>query len=318
MQVVYLKNSDLLPVEFDSAIALGNFDGVHIAHQELLKQCVISAKNSHLVSTVVTFNPHPKAILGKNKHAYLTTLDEKLEEIAKTGIEYTFIIDFDEQFSKLGHEQFLKEYLCKVLNLKKLFTGYDFQFGHKRMGNVEYLTRKAKELNFQYKYIDKVSCGVYTVSSSVIKKLIHIGALGTANKLLGRNFSLEGEVIRGAGLGKKFFDAPTANIGISTEKQLPLLGVYLIKANYNKQVMYGVANIGYRPSINEVQYPLLEVHFFDQDMDLYGQVLKIELLHFLRPERHFEDLNLLKEQILNDINTGTYVHKNLERLYKFF
>lgn len=314
MKVVYINSTtDLKSISFAGAAALGNFDGVHIGHQMILKNCVTSAKKTNLSAAAVTFSPHPKCVLSiNNPYKHLSTLEEKIDYMRKCGIEIVFIIKFDQQFSTLTPSQFASIYLRDMLQIKNLFTGYNFYFGCNRSGNTEWLNIHAEEYGFTYQAIGEVSYKHHIVSSSNIKKSLQLGAVGTAAKLLGRHFSITGKVVKGKGLAGPTLQLPTANIEIDACMSLPLLGVYLVKSTYNGQEMFGVANIGIRPSLGEACLPLLEVHFFDKDINLYDCALTIEFIQLLRPERRFNELESLRDQIHMDVKVGKYVLSNIE------
>jgi len=314
MKIIHLNDSsDLSPVSSNSAVALGNFDGMHLGHQEIIKSCVACAKGNQLTATAVTFTPHPHKVLRpQNQYQYLSTLEEKLNHMQNMGIEAAFVINFDKAFSHLSPQQFATSYLEGALKTKWLFTGYNFYFGHNREGHVAWLQKHAQQFGFQYKAIAEISDGHHTISSSNIKKLLKLGAVGIAARLLGRPFIISGAVVRGKGLGAPLLQAPTANIKIHPSFCSPAFGVYLVKVIHNGTTFYGVANIGNRPSLNEaIAEALLEVHLLDANINLYDHSLTVEFLQFLRPERKFDNIEALKAQIHMDMRVARYVSSNI-------
>jgi riboflavin kinase/FMN adenylyltransferase len=293
------------------AIALGNFDGVHIAHQEIIRRCVECAKSKQIIATVLTFYPHPrKVISSKQEYSYLTSQDDKFQLMESLGVEEVYVINFDQNFSQLSPQSFIERYV-NTLNAAWIFTGYNFYFGLNRSGDANWLSSNALSLGFDYQMVQEIDAAGVAVSSSNVKAMLKLGMMAAVGKMLDRYYSISGVVTKGAGEGTKTFGVPTANIDLDCEVALPLLGAYVIKASYLGKSSYGVASIGFRPSVNEVAYPLLEVHLFDVKIDLYGEKLEVEFLQLLHPERKFYNLDALKWQIHEDIRIARYVIKNL-------
>lgn len=307
MIVTHISNLDHIKPSGSSAVALGNFDGFHIGHKEIIKRCVDYAQDKSLIPTVITFDPHPKSILNHGlPHKCISTVEDKLEFIKSAGVKQCMLINFDLAFSKLHPNDFVQKYLINLLNAKALFTGYNFCFGHNKSGNSEWLYRNAINYGMYYESVSEVTLEYQKVSSSSIKRLLDLGAVETASKILGRPYRIKGIVEAGEGVGSKLLGMPTANIALNPQIYYPLLGVYLSKITYEKVTKYGVSNLGVRPSLNPLKNPILETHIFDFEANLYGKSISVELLQFLRPERKFSSLDALIYQMKRDIISAKY------------
>lgn len=290
-----------------SAVALGNFDGFHIGHREIINRCVDYARDKSLTPTVITFDPHPRSILNYGaEHKCISTTQEKMEFIRSAGVERCILINFDLAFSRMSPNEFIEKYLIEGVNAKALFTGYNFYFGHNKSGNAEWLYKNLVDYEIYYESVKEVTIEYQKVSSSNIKRLFTLGLMETANKILGRSYIINGVVELGKGAGSKILGIPTANITLNSGKYYPVFGVYLCKIIHSGYVKYGVANLGVRPSLNAVTTPILEAHIFDFDGDLYGKAISVELLQFIRPERKFPSLDGLIYQIKRDIVSAKY------------
>lgn len=296
--------------EEGSAVALGNFDGFHIGHREIINRCVDYARDKSLTPTVITFDPHPRSVLipkpYDTSHKCISTTEEKLEFIRSAGVKRCIVVNFDLAFSRLHPNEFVEKYLIEGVNAKALFTGYNFCFGYNKSGNTEWLYKNLVDYGMYYEAVKEVTLEYQKVSSSNIKKLFSLGLMETASKILGRSYMINGVVEVGEGAGSRVLGVPTANIPLNSGKCYPVFGVYLCKIMYEGHVKYGVANLGVRPSLNAVATPLLEAHIFDFDGDLYGKTISVEPLQFIRPERKFPSLDGLIYQIKRDIVSAKY------------
>lgn len=292
------------------AIALGNFDGVHIAHQEIIKNCIHYAKTREIKSAVITFTPHPREVMNPSlKHSNIITVEEKIALFERLGVDIVYLINFDQAFAQITAENFIKEILVDSLQVRHVVTGYNFLFGKERQGNGDMLYNKARIYGFTYQQINKIWYNYHEVSSSNIKFLMGLGAFGIVNQMLGREYSISGSVIEG-NKRARVLGCPTANIALKHDSFYPMYGVYLVKVDIGKQKLYGIANIGLRPTFSEVE-PILEVHIFDFAGNLYGEALTVSFLHLIRPERKFNNAEELKTQVALDIQGARYVLKNL-------
>lgn len=293
-----------------SIVTIGTFDGVHIGHQKIIQELIDEAKSSNKKSVLLTFFPHPRMVLQKDASIKLiNTIDERAKHLENLGLDYLIIHPFSKEFSRLTALDFVRDILVNQLNTSKLIIGYDHHFGKNREGNIEQLTEYSYLYDFTVEEILAQDIDEVSVSSTKIRKALASGELKTANKYLGYLFSITGIVVNGKQLGGKI-GFPTANIDISESyKLIPKTGVYIVKSVINEVTVFGMMNIGNRPTVNG-EYQTIEVHFFDFNEDLYHKELTIELLYFLRDEQKFDSVNDLiiqlkkdKESSLNYINT---------------
>lgn len=295
-----------------SIVTIGTFDGVHIGHQKIIQELIDEAKASNKKSVLLTFFPHPRMVLQKDVSIKLiNTIDERGKHLENLGLDYLIIHPFSKEFSRLTALDFVRDILVNQLNTSKLIIGYDHHFGKNREGNIEQLTEYSHLYDFTVQEILAQDIDEVSVSSTKIRKALASGELKTANKYLGYPFSITGVVVNGKQLGGKI-GFPTANIDIAeTYKLVPKTGVYVVKSTINNNTVFGMMNIGNRPTVNG-EHQTIEVHFFDFNQDLYQKELTIELLYFLRDEHKFNSVDDLiiqlktdKENSLNYINTIT-------------
>ena len=281
-------------------VTIGTFDGVHIGHQQIIKRLVEEAKKTNKESVLLTFFPHPRMVLQKDVTIKLiNTIDERAKLLRKTGLDYLIIHPFSKEFSRLTALDFVRNILVNQLNTSKLVIGYDHHFGKNREGNIEQLTEYSHLYDFKVEEIPVQDIDEVSVSSTKIRKALASGELKTANTYLGYNFSLFGKVVNGKQLGGKI-GFPTANIDVvEIYKLIPKTGVYIVKSSIENKIVYGMMNIGNRPTINGT-HQTIEVHFFDFNQDIYEKELTIELLYFLREEQKFDSVNDLIIQLEKD------------------
>jgi len=282
-----------------SAIAtIGTFDGIHIGHQKILNSLARFAKENSLKSVVITFDPHPRKVINKkNSIELINTIEEKKEKIKTLGIDYLIVQKFDEKFSETEANKFV-EILKNNINIKKLIVGYDHRFGKNRNGDINDLKKYGKELNFEVIEIDALEIEEVNISSTKIRSAIKDGNIRQANSYLGYNFFLVGEVVKGHSRGKEL-GFPTANLKIDEDKIIPKNGVYLVKSKIDHQDIYGMMNIGYNPTFNN-KSKKIETHFFNLNKNLYGKIIKIELLEYIREEKRFETVDDLIKRLKLD------------------
>jgi riboflavin kinase/FMN adenylyltransferase len=298
--------------EEKSFVTIGTFDGVHFGHQQIIKKLVNEAKKEGGKSVLLTFFPHPRMVLQKDSSLELiNTIDERSELLEKTGLDYLIIHPFSKEFSRLSALSFVRDVLVNQLNTSKLIIGYDHHFGKNREGNIEQLSEYSELYNFSVEEIPAQDIDEVSISSTKIRKALANGHLKTANNYLGYNFMLTGIVVNGKQLGGKI-GFPTANIDIKeTYKLIPKTGVYVVKSEINKKVIFGMMNIGNRPTING-KHQTIEVHFFDFNQNVYHQKITIETLYFLREEQKFDSVKILIHQLKKDEKIArTYIKNNL-------
>lgn len=241
----------------------------------------------------------------------INTIDERAILLEKTGLDYLIIHPFSKEFSRTTALEFVRDTLVNQLNISKLIIGYDHHFGKNREGNITQLTEYSHLYDFKVEEIPAQDIDDVSVSSTKIRCALHSGSLKTANDYLGYNFMLNGNVVNGKKLGGKI-GYPTANIDIKESyKLIPKTGVYVVKSLMDKETVFGMMNIGNRPTVNG-NHQTIEVHFFDFNKDLYDQNLTIELLYFLRDEQKFDSLELLIKQLKKDeLVARDYIKNNL-------
>lgn len=286
-----------------SAVALGNFDGVHRGHRAVIGAAQTRARELGKPSAVLTLEPHPRSVLVPDAPSFrLTPFKPKARLIEALGVDALFVLHFDHEFSQLTAERFVAEVLVGGLGARHVVVGYDFEFGHNRGGTFPVLQRLGGAAGFDVSEVPPVSDpdgGV--LSSTRIRALLEDGRPGLAADLLGHPFEIEGKVEQGEKRGRTI-GFPTANLHLADYLR-PRFGVYAVKVGIEEgrrtQWVGGVANIGRKPTVGTFK-ELLEVHLFDTAGDLYGRHLRVQLLHFLRPEQKFDGLDALKAQIAAD------------------
>jgi riboflavin kinase / FMN adenylyltransferase len=273
------------------ALAIGNFDGMHLGHQALLRTSIYAASRASLTPAVMTFEPHPREFFTPlNAPARLCNLREKLEFFETAGIQKVFVCAFNQRFSAISAADFL-HILREKLNANTILVGEDFKFGAKRAGTIA----DFKANNFDLISMPRVDFNSERVSSTRVRDALFAGNLSLAAQLLGRNYSIAGRVVHGAKRGREL-GFPTANIHMKHERPA-LTGVYAVKLDG----LNAVANLGVRPTIAGIPKLLLEVHVLDFNGDLYDKHVHVEFLHKIRDEMKFESLAALKTQIAKDI-----------------
>ena len=297
MELVKIKYS-LGEFKFEKPLiaCIGEFDGMHIAHQKLIEETIDYAKAKDCAAVLITFDPHPDYVLNKREYeGYLTGFEEKIKIAEKMGLDFYIVIDFNLNLAKLDKNEFYDKYLKE---LKGLFIGSDYKFGYKGEGDVSFLYGKFEF----FKSLDIINYGDLNekIGSDVIRNCLKEGNITLANELLGRDFSYSGKVLEGKKLGRTW-GFPTANILINKEMFKIKKGVYAVSCELNNKVHLGIANFGNNPTCNFVEEARLEVHLFDFYEDIYGIELKVNFIKFIRGEKKFESSFDLIDQIKKDI-----------------
>ncbi len=293
-------------------VTIGTFDGVHVGHQKIIEDLVKQAKSDQKKSVLLTFFPHPRMVLQKELSIQLiNTIEEKTALLEKTGLDYLIIHPFSKDFSRLTALDFVRDTLVNQLHTSKLIIGYDHHFGKNREGNIEQLTEYSHLYDFSVQEIPVQDIDSVSVSSTKIRKALLNGELKTANKYLGYEFSLQGKVVNGEQLGSKI-GFPTANIHVfESYKLIPKNGVYIVSSIINNRIIYGMMNIGNRPTI-EGKDTTIEVHFFNFNENLYDTIIKVNLIYFIREEEKFNSIAALKNQLTIDKEASlNYINNNL-------
>jgi riboflavin kinase/FMN adenylyltransferase len=283
------------------AVTIGNFDGVHRGHRALLDRVVAAGRERNLGSCVLTFEPHPREFFAPTAApARLSRLRDKLELMAAAGIGRVHVARFDARLAGLSAEAFVDDYLLRGLQARWLLVGRDFRYGKGRVGDFPLLERTGARRGFAVEAMPDVLGDGERVSSSAVRAALAAADFARAERLLGRRYSISGRVAHGEKLGREL-GCPTANIVL--RRAPPLSGVYVVEAVIEEggRSRRGVASVGRRPTVNPTARPLLEVHLFDLDEDLYGKHLRVSFLAKLRDEEKYPDLERLKRAIAADV-----------------
>jgi riboflavin kinase / FMN adenylyltransferase len=299
-----VTHGSVLPVRGRHALTIGNFDGVHLGHQAMLRRVVAQARAaSGVASCALTFEPHPREFFAPQAApARLTRLREKLELIAATGIERVHVARFDARFAALSAERFVEDVLVRGLRASWLLVGHDFRYGARRAGDFAALEEAARRHGFELEAMPEVTHAGERISSSSVRAALLAADFPRAERLLGRAYTLSGRVAHGAKLGREL-GFPTANLMLP--RRAPLAGIYVVEAcgadADGARWLPGVASVGRRPTVNEAAVPLLEVHLFDFAEELYGRHLRVRFIERLRDEAKYPDLSALRAAIGRDV-----------------
>ena len=291
-------------------ITIGTFDGVHLGHQKILKKLNVEAENNGLESCVLTFFPHPRTVLNPDSSLKLiNTIEERISLFKKSKIDNLIVHPFTKEFSELDSEDYVKNILVDQLKAKIVLIGYDHKFGKNRTADINNLKEYGIKYNFEVIEIKAEEINDIAISSTKIRNSIKEGDIQLTNSYLGYEFSFFGKVVKGNSIGKTL-GFPTANIKIGTDlKLIPKNGVYLISTIINQKIIFGMMNIGIKPTTNE-NSKSIEVNLFDFNQDLYDTNITIYIKQFLREEIKFDSLNELKLQIEKDKITCNSIINN--------
>ena len=284
--------------EEESVIALGNFDGVHKGHIKLIQKAIENAKKLNIKSSLLLFNEHTDNLIKVGKKDIITTNKTKFEILDSLGVDIIYLINFTKEFMSYSPIKFLDEFLAKNLKIKGVVVGYDYTYGYKKSGDVNFLNEN-KSLFETIEVIEQISYDGEKISSSLIRKLIEAGKIKEANFLLSRPYKLIGKIIHAKGLGKKM-GYPTANLELIDNFVIPKFGVYDTDIIVNGKKYKASTNIGTNPTV-EHDGIKIEAHILDFDKDIYGEIVELELLDFVRPELKFNSIDELFKQIAKDV-----------------
>ncbi|MCO4798971.1 MAG: bifunctional riboflavin kinase/FAD synthetase [Colwelliaceae bacterium] len=279
-------------------LTIGNFDGVHLGHQRVIKALVEKAKSLNCIATVVVFEPQPQELFApESAPARLTRLRDKYVLLEKLGVEQLICVNFNRKFASLTAQTFVEKLLVECLQVKYLIIGDDFHFGKNRQGNFDTLCEAGKKFNFGISDTKSYKVSDCRISSTEIRKSLENNNLEQAEEMLGRPYSIIGRVFHGDKRGREL-GFPTANV-LLKRRVSPVSGVFVVKINTFDGAFFGVANIGSRPTFSGIRQQL-EVHIFNFNKDIYGQSIEVVLLNKLREEQRFDSLDELKKQISKD------------------
>ena len=299
MRIIKINITKIPKSDFNIA-TIGSFDGIHIGHKKILQTLTKIPKKNNGKSILITFWPHPRYILKKNNDfKLLTSLDEKIKLFEKNKIDILYIVDFSLKFSKVSANKFIENILLEKLKINCLLIGYNNNFGRNREGNIRYLEQNKKKFDIDIISIPKQSVDKISISSTKIREYLNNGKINSANRLLGRKYSINGKIVKGNGIGRKI-NFPTANIEIDEPKKLlPKSGVYAVEVILNRKIYLGMLNIGYNPTIKN-EKKSIEVNIFEFSEDIYNNKISINFIRRIRNEKKFKNLNELKKQLIKD------------------
>ena len=283
------------------AVALGNFDGVHIGHQHIIEQLVNEARRKNGTSVVFTFNPHPLKVLNQSHCPQLLTgLDDKERIISKYHVDYLLLYPFNRNTAQMSPDDFVKEILIKGLGAKHVFVGFNFTFGRKAQGTAEMLKEICVDYGCEVTIFPPVMMDGVCVSSTRVRECLTNGCIKEGNKLLGSLYQINGTVVHGDKIGRDM-GFPTANLSFSSEIVVPANGVYAVKVLTKEGMFDGVANIGCRPTIGSNLPRTIEIHILEHTLSIYNQRIKVFFIDRLRDEIKFSGKEQLAHQIQNDV-----------------
>ena len=298
------------PAVTGCAIALGNFDGLHRGHREVIATTRTVATQESVSTAVMTFHPHPRVFFSP-KHApiELASFRTKVRQFSDAGVDVLYAMTFNRAFSERPAESFVRDVLAGALRARHVVVGHDFVFGHGREGNADMLYAMAAECGYAFTQVTAVRDGSATCSSTQIRQYLKDGNLAAANAMLGHAYEIEGRVLRGDQHGRTL-GFPTANLSMDTLFR-PAFGAYAVRVQGlgirdQEEWLPAVANLGVRPTVDGERL-WLEVHIFDFDGDLYGQLLRVQFVEYLRPEKTFDGVEVLKAQIEQDCEQARVV-----------
>lgn len=283
-----------------SAVALGTFDGVHIAHRQVIEKVVQIAQSKNLLSVVYTFSNHPKEMSSVETPKRLITPEQKIDIIQSLGVDVLIIVPFDEQQLNIEAEYFLKEILLHQIQARHIVVGYDFRFGKNAKGCTTLLEHYQNEWHYDLSIIQAIRHKGVSISSTLIRQHLLNGQVEAANDLLGRKYDIRGTVVHGKHMGRKL-GFPTVNLKTTYEMSVLKPGVYITETVIGNQIYPSVTNVGFNPTFDQKDFNI-ETYILNFDADLYGEELDILFIRFIRPEIKFNSLEALIEKIESDVS----------------
>jgi riboflavin kinase / FMN adenylyltransferase len=285
-----------------TVVTVGNFDGVHLGHRAILSRVLARARDLECQPVVLTFDPHPLKVLNPQTHLrLLTTPAQKVELLKSQGLSVV-VVSFTREFAAIPARKFVQDYFWERLKVREVVVGHDYRFGFKREGTIDMLKEMGQALGFTVQVVWAVEVDSAVVSSSLIRAMLRLGNVREANRLLGRNYGVIGQVVAGRGRGAKLLGVPTANLAPENDL-LPASGIYAVWVQKDGEKLPGVANIGTCPTFDNQELSL-EVHLLDFNGDLYGERLQVDFVTRLREERRFRSIDELAAQIRADADAA--------------
>lgn len=299
---IFIDKNDNLKSARGGVYALGNFDGVHLGHKEIISKVIDISNSKNIPSGVLIFDPHPRNFFNPKLDDFiLSDIKTRSYLLEKTNLDFLGILKFDDFMSNLSPREFVEKIIKNRVGVSHLIVGYNFRFGKNREGDVEILSKICSEFNIDLTIIEQVKNMELTISSSKIREAIEGLDFKKVKGIIGDSWKIVGEVIEGDKRGREI-GFPTANIMMDNIIK-PSFGVYAVRVNYNNDIFNGIANFGVRPTFDKTKsLPILEVHLFNFSDNLYGKEIVISFVDFIRKEKKFNGLESLKSQIKLDIN----------------
>ncbi len=308
---IFKSSKDLTGIR-PTAVALGNFDGIHKGHQTLIRACIKEAAKQDLVPSVFTFSNHPNNVIaGENVVKNIITFEEKAAILESMGVSYLFSFAFDQAMRTSTPEEFCRHLLFDSLQMKEAFCGFNYHFGYKAQGNPDILKAIGEELGYGVEVLTPVEVDGEIVSSTLIRKAVESGNLGRYLRFTGRRYAIYGHVIEGRRFGRTL-GFPTINLALDLSMVLPPNGVYLTSTTVENRRYDSITNIGQKPTIG-LFAKNAETHIFEFNREIYGLDVRVELISLLRPERNFDSVEELTEQIEMDCRLAQALHHENRR-----
>ena len=295
--------------EYNTAVALGNFDGIHRGHQYLIEDTIKKANKKNIEPSILLFKNHTKLTINKNNIYILTSNNQKLKILEEMGIETVYTMDFDEDIMKLSSKEFIKNIIVDKLKAKIVTVGFDYRFGYKASGNSEYLKKLGEAYGFETNIIMPICIDNEIISSTKIRNLIQLGNIEKANKFLGRHYSIIGNIVSGSSRGRKL-GYPTANIELIYNYKIPKPGVYKSITILEGKQFVSLTSIGNNPTFNEKDLKI-ENYILDFNENIYGKTIEIQFVNFIRENMKFKTA----EELINQINKDVEYIKKINNIY---
>jgi riboflavin kinase/FMN adenylyltransferase len=312
------RNPEDSEIQTPTILTLGVFDGLHLGHQLIMKRITERSRATGLSATVVTFEPHPRAVMHpETAPPLLQTFEQKMEGLERLGVDQVIVLNFTLEMAQIRAEEFLVKIIFGSLNASEVYLGHGFAFGHKREGRFPLLKEVADRMNRIAEEVKEVTIQEHRVSSTMIRRLLSAGRINLARRMLGRPYGIESRVVEGHKVGKAKLSYATANLK-PANAVIPANGVYITLTMIEGEWRRSITNIGHRPTFGGDPELSVETHVFDFDEEIYGEKIRIRFLHRLREEKRFESLDALRAQIDRDYNRAVRyfgmkaVSRNLE------
>jgi len=299
--MVISKNINNITRLDTSALTIGSFDGMHVGHMEVINTVKSVAKKKDIPTAVITFDPHPKTVVngsGQEKWFNITSTNKKLEILEQNGIDYVWLVPFDNDFANITAQYFMDNYIIEYFKPEDIIIGYDHHFGNKREGSAEFLTEHSEKYNYKLHVVEPSKINNTSISSTQIRQLIKTCNVDSANNYLGWNYELSGQIVKGSGVGNKI-KFPTANVNPKNENQLiPGKGAYCVDVLVDNKKYIGMCNIGVRPTLYEKGEIVIEVHLITENaLSLLNKNIKLSFKSFIRKEKKYENTDELVKQL---------------------